>query len=119
MTLPRSPRAPGRSYRAEMTDSESGERTTVILKKAKEFGEAEAWMNERMMRAAPQAVAQYVTAFSDGAGRVGDSTWLVWRYEGDYTLAEMMQVGGSVAVRAGNGVSLVEGMVAGSLRGGL
>ena len=46
-----------------------------------------------------QAVAQYLTAFSEGTGRPGESTWLVWRYEGDYTLAELMQVG----VRVGGG----------------
>jgi hypothetical protein len=49
-------------------------------------------MNERMMRHAPQAAAEFITAFSDGKGQVGDSTWLVWGYEGDYTLADLMQV---------------------------
>jgi hypothetical protein len=49
-------------------------------------------MNERMMRVAPKAAAQFITAFSDGKGAVGDSTWLVWDYEGDYTLADLMQV---------------------------
>lgn len=36
------------------------------MKKATEFGEAEVWMNERMMRYAPDAVARFITAFSDG-----------------------------------------------------
>jgi hypothetical protein len=33
---------------------------------AKEFGEAEVWMNERLMRAAPSCFAQFITAFEDG-----------------------------------------------------
>lgn len=49
-------------------------------------------MNERMMRWAPEAAAEFITAFSDGAGQMGDSTWLVWGYEGDYTLADLMAV---------------------------
>ena len=48
-------------------------------------------MNERMMRAAPKAAAEFITAFSDGEGQLGDSTWLVWAYEGDYTLSDLMQ----------------------------
>lgn len=48
-------------------------------------------MNERMMRVAPKAAAEFITAFSEGKGKVGDSTWLVWAYEGDYTLADLMQ----------------------------
>lgn len=53
---------------------------------------AQVWMNERMMRVSPQSAARFITAFSDGRGAVGDSTWLVWEYEGDYTLADLMQV---------------------------
>lgn len=48
-------------------------------------------MNERMMRVAPKAAAEFITAFSEGRGKVGDSTWLVWAYEGDDTLADLMQ----------------------------
>ena len=49
-------------------------------------------MNERMMRWAPSSAAQFITAFSDGKAQFGDSTWLVWTYEGDYTLADLMTV---------------------------
>lgn len=49
-------------------------------------------MNERMMRAAPDMVARFITAFGEGTGRVGEPLWLVWAYEGDYTLAELMAV---------------------------
>ena len=43
--------------------------TMSILLQAKEFGEAEVWMNERLMRAAPQYFAQFITAFEDGEQR--------------------------------------------------
>ena len=32
---------------------------------AKEFGEAEVWMNERLMRAAPRFFAKFITAFEE------------------------------------------------------
>ena len=38
---------------------------------AKEFGEAEVWMNERLMRAAPQYFAEFITAFEDNEQRIG------------------------------------------------
>jgi len=45
-----------------------------------------------MMRWAPKSAAEFITAFSDGNAQFGDSTWLVWTYEGDYTLADLMVV---------------------------
>ena len=46
---------------------------------AKEFGEAEVWMNERLMRAAPRQFAEFVTAFEDrdAAPRRAEPLWLV------------------------------------------
>ena len=38
----------------------------VMCHQAKEFGEAEVWMNERLMRAAPSCFARFITAFEDG-----------------------------------------------------
>ncbi|CAG9460793.1 unnamed protein product [Pedinophyceae sp. YPF-701] len=78
----------GEVYRAQV-DTDSGEPREVILKRATEFGEAEVYMNERCMRACPGAVAQFITAF-DETGKVGDPLWLVWQYEGDYTLADLL-----------------------------
>lgn len=48
---------------------------------AKEFGEAEVWMNERLMRAAPRSFAEFVTAFEDrdAASRRAEPLWLVRR----------------------------------------
>ena len=65
---------------------------------ANEFGEAEVWMNERLMRSAPKGFASFVTAF-EGAPSGNRATagkpaplWLVWRYEGNFTLADLMKV---------------------------
>ena len=64
----------------------------IILKKATEFGEAEVWMNERMMRANPEVAAKFITAFSEKAEpQPGDPLWLLWDFEGTYTLADMMK----------------------------
>ena len=81
----------GTVYLGELVDPDDGKVTPVVVKKAKEFGEAETWMNERMMRAAPKMAAEFITAFADGDGREGEPLWLVWKYEGNYTLAELMQ----------------------------
>ena len=37
----------------------------MVLVQAKEFGEAEVWMNERLMRVAPSSFAKFVTAFEE------------------------------------------------------
>jgi serine/threonine protein kinase len=66
--------------------------TKVILKKATEFGEAEVWMNERMMRAAPGVAARFISAFEDSANpKPGDPLWLMWQFEGTDTLADLMK----------------------------
>lgn len=73
---------------------------------AKEFGEAEVWMNERMSRVAGNHTAEFVTAFDESLSAPGggaaaapagpldnSSIWLVWKYEGDNTLMGLMEVG--------------------------
>ena len=62
---------------------------------AKEFGEAEVWMNERLMRAAPGCFAEFITAFeaeeTASKNKGPEPLWLIWQYEGDYTLFDLMQ----------------------------
>ena len=62
---------------------------------AKEFGEAEVWMNERLMRAAPGCFAEFLTAFeaeeTTSKNKGPEPLWLIWQYEGDYTLWDLMQ----------------------------
>ena len=45
---------------------------------AKEFGEAEVWMNERLMRVAPSSFAKFVTAFEEKTGPDGSRDKLLW-----------------------------------------
>jgi serine/threonine protein kinase len=79
----------GEVYRAELIDPVEGN-SQVILKRAKEFGEAEVWMNERCMRVCSFAIPKFITAF-DETGKIGDPLWLCWVYEGDMTLWIAMQ----------------------------
>ncbi|KAL9425812.1 hypothetical protein AB3S75_032720 [Citrus x aurantiifolia] len=73
----------------------------VILKKVKigvqgaeEFGDYEEWFNYRLSRAAPETCAEFLGSF------VADKTnsqftkggkWLVWKFEGNRTLADYMK----------------------------
>lgn len=72
----------------------------VILKKVKvgvqgaeECGEIEEWFNYRMSRAAPDVCADFLGSFIADTTR-GQFTeggkWLVWKFEGDSTLADFM-----------------------------
>uniref|UniRef100_A0A7S3VTM9 Protein kinase domain-containing protein n=1 Tax=Dunaliella tertiolecta TaxID=3047 RepID=A0A7S3VTM9_DUNTE len=79
---------------------EDGTKVPVVVKKAKEFGQAEAWMNERMMRFSQKSVAEFITAFDGGStgpqkkkkdSPLDDAVWLVWRYEGDNTLSDLIE----------------------------
>ncbi|KAL5738948.1 hypothetical protein ACOSQ2_028128 [Xanthoceras sorbifolium] len=73
----------------------------VILKKVKigvqgaeEFGDFEEWFNYRLSRAAPETCAEFLGSF------VADKTnsqftkggkWLVWKFEGDRSLADYLK----------------------------
>lgn len=59
---------------------------------AKEFGVPEVWMNERIMRIAPKSFAEFLYAFEEECAKGPDLLWLVWRYEGDFTLFDLLQV---------------------------
>ncbi|GLC41994.1 Serine/threonine-protein kinase STN7, chloroplastic [Pleodorina starrii] len=104
----------GTVYKGELKE-EGGGRTPIIIKKAKEFGEAEVWMNERMSLVPGSHCAEFVTAFDESlnvpmpggaggrpagspapptwSGGVLDSgaIWLVWKYEGDNTLMSLLE----------------------------
>ena len=97
-------------YRA--TGVEDGEE--YVLKRCKDYGEAEIWTNSRLMRACPDAIASYRGALygpKDGKTKtlategsiwkrakkaaIGsddeeDLLWIVWKYEGSDTLANLM-----------------------------
>lgn len=66
-----------------------------VLKRASDFGEAEIWMNQRLQRGAPGATADFVTAFEGSVSeelqrKEGNPLWMVWRFEGKQTLADLM-----------------------------
>lgn len=63
----------------------------IVIKKANEFGEAEVWMNERLSRAAPHAIATFLTAYADGPPAPGTPLVLVWKFEGKLSLDDAMQ----------------------------
>ena len=52
-------------------------------------------MNERLMRAAPGCFAEFITAFEaeekTSKNKGPEPLWLIWQYEGDYTLWDLMQ----------------------------
>ncbi|XP_024525647.1 serine/threonine-protein kinase STN7, chloroplastic isoform X1 [Selaginella moellendorffii] len=62
----------------------------VVVKKASEYGEVEAWMNQRVRRACPGKCADYLDGFKMRVNPKRKEFWLVWRYEGVATLADFM-----------------------------
>eukprot|EP00667_Euglena_gracilis_P002015 EG_transcript_2012 len=93
----------GEVYLASVKDEDSGREVTIVLKRVKEFGEAETWMNERINRALPGVCARMVDSFeikptgdkkpSSGVFGLsgGKELWLAFDYEGEKNLAEYMQ----------------------------
>ncbi|KAG4941940.1 hypothetical protein GYH30_045743 [Glycine max] len=87
--------------RGKTTQVDAKSKDKVILKKVKvgiqgaeEFGDYEEWFNYRLSRAAPETCADFLGTF------VADQTnsqftkggkWLVWKFEGDRTLADYMK----------------------------
>ena len=65
------------------------------VSQATEFGEAEVWMNERLMRAAPGCFAEFLTAFeaeeTTSKNKGPEPLWLIWQYVGAYKLWDLMQ----------------------------
>eukprot|EP00898_Chlorokybus_atmophyticus_P007096 jgi/Chlat1/7388/Chrsp6S07418 len=77
-------------------DALGGDDVMAVLKRASQFGWAEAWMNRRVRRACPNTCALFVDFFPDREGddpeaKDGGPLWLVWRYEGSSTLFDAMQ----------------------------
>ncbi|KAF6137241.1 hypothetical protein GIB67_036278 [Kingdonia uniflora] len=62
----------------------------LVLKKATEYGAVEIWMNERVRRACSNSCADFVHGFLETSSKKGNEYWLIWRFEGDATLADLM-----------------------------
>lgn len=81
----------GTVYRATLKRPQSNKEEDVVVKRANEFGAVEIWMNERARRACRNSCASFIDGFLEKpAGSRRDEFWLVWRYEGNATLANVL-----------------------------
>lgn len=88
----------GTVYEGTLADG----KTDVVVKKTKvevagaeEVGEAELYMNRRLSRACPRAVAKYMGTFTtQRVANKGPDTrrWIVWRDQGRSTLGDAMRM---------------------------
>ncbi|BAS95195.1 Os05g0549100 [Oryza sativa Japonica Group] len=81
-------------YKASLDDPKAAEKQgAVVVKKATEYGAVEIWMNERVRRACASSCADFIYGFreSKAKGKGADEYWLIWRYEGEDTLFDLMQ----------------------------
>ncbi|MED6151165.1 Serine/threonine-protein kinase stn7, chloroplastic [Stylosanthes scabra] len=77
-------------YRATLARPSSKE-GDVVLKKATEYGAVEIWMNERVRRACANSCADFLYGFLESSSKKATEYWLIWRFEGDATLADLLQ----------------------------
>ncbi|KAL9253118.1 Serine/threonine-protein kinase STN7, chloroplastic-like protein [Drosera capensis] len=78
-------------YRASLANKSSPKKEgDVVLKKATEYGAVEIWMNERVRRACSSSCADFLYGFLEKSSKKGPEYWLLWRYEGDSTLQELL-----------------------------
>ncbi|GAB2297066.1 Serine/threonine-protein kinase stn7, chloroplastic [Dionaea muscipula] len=77
-------------YRASLANKSSPKEGEVVLKKATDYGAVEIWMNERVRRACASSCADFLYGFLEGSSKKGAEYWLLWRYEGDSTLQELL-----------------------------
>ncbi|VVA94538.1 unnamed protein product [Arabis nemorensis] len=78
-------------YKASLSKKRGSEEGEYVLKKATEYGAVEIWMNERVRRACGNSCADFVYGFLEKSSKKGPEYWLLWKYEGESTLAGLMQ----------------------------
>ncbi|KAG2665329.1 hypothetical protein I3843_15G003100 [Carya illinoinensis] len=79
-------------YRASLAEKPSSKKEgDLVLKKATEYGAVEIWMNERVRRACANSCADFVYGFLENSSKKGGEYWLIWRFEGEATLSDLMQ----------------------------
>ncbi|KAI3433249.1 Protein kinase domain-containing protein [Psidium guajava] len=78
-------------YRVSLAKKSSSNEGDLVLKKATEYGAVEIWMNERVRRACASSCADFVYGFLESSSKKGEEYWLIWRFEGRSTLADLMQ----------------------------
>ncbi|CAA2994406.1 serine threonine- kinase STN7, chloroplastic [Olea europaea subsp. europaea] len=77
-------------YRASLAKKYSKD-GDVVLKWATEYGAVEVWMNERVRRACANSCADFLYGFLESSSKRGAEYWLIWRYQGEATLADLLQ----------------------------
>ncbi|KAF8399163.1 hypothetical protein HHK36_015028 [Tetracentron sinense] len=78
-------------YRVSLAKKPSSSKEgDLVLKKATEYGAVEIWMNERVRRACANSCADFVYGFLETSSKKGGEYWLIWRFEGKVTLADLM-----------------------------
>lgn len=78
-------------YRVSLANKPSSKEGDLVLKKATEYGAVEIWMNERVRRACANSCADFVYGFLESSSKKAAEYWLIWRFEGDSTLADLLQ----------------------------
>ncbi|CDP00574.1 unnamed protein product [Coffea canephora] len=78
-------------HRASWAKKPSPKGGELVLKKATEYGAVEIWMNERVRRACASSCADFVYGFLESSSKKQAEYWLIWRFDGEATLADLMQ----------------------------
>ncbi|CAL5189124.1 unnamed protein product [Lathyrus oleraceus] len=78
-------------YRVTLANKPSSKEGDLVLKKATEYGAVEIWMNERVRRACANSCADFVYGFLERSTKKTPEYWLIWQFEGDATLADLLQ----------------------------
>ncbi|CAN4123923.1 unnamed protein product [Withania somnifera] len=81
----------GAVYRVSLTRKPSSKGGDLVLKRATEYGAVEIWMNERVRRACANSCADFLYGFLESSSKKGAEYWLLWRFEGETTLADLIQ----------------------------
>ncbi|XP_059312050.1 serine/threonine-protein kinase STN7, chloroplastic isoform X2 [Lycium ferocissimum] len=82
----------GSVYRVSLAKNNKGS-GDLVLKRATEYGAVEIWMNERVRRACANSCADFLYGFLEKStsSKKEAEYWLLWRFEGEATLADLMQ----------------------------
>ncbi|KAG0519062.1 hypothetical protein BDA96_09G231600 [Sorghum bicolor] len=81
-------------YKASLANPEAAKKQgDVVVKKATEYGAVEIWMNERVRRACASSCADFLYGFREtkAKGKGAEEYWIIWRFEGEDTLYDLMQ----------------------------
>ncbi|XP_066366901.1 serine/threonine-protein kinase STN7, chloroplastic-like isoform X1 [Miscanthus floridulus] len=81
-------------YKASLANPEAAKKQgNVVVKKATDYGAVEIWMNERVRRACASSCADFLYGFREtkAKGKGAEEYWIIWRFEGEDTLYDLMQ----------------------------